>query len=137
MSLLHGRPQGRTLNFMSITFLSSNDESEASDTPAEVEADSPCSNLDESPTSRAKAGLMPMTRGRVSKLKQTSSGVTNALNPILLTNYQKRSHQQNAAKVPEVPLDQLSQAKTKETLTNAKDNEDTKCEATDEASHTM
>ena len=84
-----------------------------------------------------------MTRGRVTnrmpaaKLHlQTSSGVTNAPNSRLLTDDQRRTHQQSTAKVPEVHLDQLSQDKTKETVTNTEDTKDTRNEATDEASHT-
>ena len=114
LSQLHGRPQVRTLKFVSIPLTSSGDESEASDTPAEVEVDSPCSNQDESPTSRAKAGLTPMTRGRVTnkmsaaKLHlQTSSGITNVPDLRLPIDDQRRRHQQSAAKVPEVPLDQV------------------------------
>ena len=87
LNQLHGRPQVRMLNFMSIPLPSSNDESEAC-IPAEVVADSPCSNQDESPTSRARAGLTPMTRGKVTnripaaKLYLWSSGgVTNVPNP--------------------------------------------------------
>ena len=77
-------PQVGTLNLVSIPLPSSDHEAEASDTPAEVKADSPHSNQDESPTSRPRARLTPMTRGGVNNEipdtelhPQTSGGVTN------------------------------------------------------------
>ena len=86
---------------MSIPLPSSEDETEASNTPAEVKADSPHSNQDESLTSRPRARLTSMTRGGVTiempetKLHpQTSGGVTNAPVPRLLTNAPRRSHKQ-------------------------------------------
>ena len=115
LSCLYGRPQVRTLNFLSIPLPSRDDESEASDTPAEVKADSPHSHQDKSPTSRPRAGLTLMSRGRVTNkmLKtrlhlQTSSGVTNVLVPKLITDAQRMSHQQGMASVTETPLDQSS-----------------------------
>ena len=109
LSQLHKRPQVRTLSFMSIPLPSSNDESKALDTPAEVEADSPCSNLDESPTNRARARLTPMTRGRVTnrmpaaKLHlQISHRVTNVPNPWTPYKWSQESPTKHS-KVPEVP----------------------------------
>ena len=61
LSQLYGRPQVRTLNFMSSPFPSSDDESEASDTPAEIKAYSPYSNPNETLTSQGQTHLM--TRG--------------------------------------------------------------------------
>ena len=107
--------QVRVLNFMSTPSASSDDKSEALDTAAEAEADSPHSNKDESPTSRPKARPFPKTRGGVTNKMlaaelhlQTSSGVTNMLVPRLLTNAQRRSHPQGTASVPKAPLDQPS-----------------------------
>ena len=123
---------------MSILLPSSDDEPEASDTPSEVEADSPCSNRDESPRSRPRARLTLMTRDRVSiempaaKLyPQASSRVTNVPVSRLLTNAQRRSHHEGTASVPEAPLAQPSQAKTKGAVMK---DVDTRDEATDEAS---
>ena len=133
---LHSRLQVRTLNFVSIPLPSSNDKAEASDSPAEVKADSPCSKHDESLTSRCRAALTPVTRGGdTSEMPdtelhlQTSGGVTNAPVPGLLTDAQ-RSHQQGTSNTPEAPLDQPSKVKTKGiSMTN----EDSKEGATDEA----
>ena len=100
---------------MSIPLPFSNDDSKVPDTPAEVEADSPCSNQDESLAGIPRAGLPKMTRGRVTSETptaefhlQTSGGVTSMPLPRLLADAQRRTHQQGAVSVLETPLDQPS-----------------------------
>ena len=77
-----------------------------------------------------------MTRGGVtSKMPdtelcpQTRGGVTNTPVPRLLTNTQRRSHQQDASGTTEAPLEQPSSMKTKGTM---KTNEDHREGVTDE-----
>ena len=139
LSHLYGRSQVRTCNFVSIPLPSSDDEAEASDSSAEVEADSPCSNHDKSLTIRPTARLTPMTGGGVTSEilntelhPQASGRVTNAPVPRLFTNAQKQSHQQGTLSTPEAPLNKPSKAKTKGIPMT---NEDSKEGATDEAPH--
>ena len=134
---IHERPQVRTLNFVSIPlpYTSSDDKSEpeASDTPEEVKADSPCQYQDESLTCRARARPTPMTGGRVTNYNkeidyhpQTSGGITNAPVPGLLTDAQKRHHKQSSTPeqedyqdVPGPPPEQLPKAMTREETVEA------------------
>ena len=91
-SCLHGRPQVRTLNFLSIPLsVSSNNESgsEASDLPEEVMEDSPHTQA-ESPTCSPRARLTPMTRGGINcKPAKMTPSVPDGLP----TESQSRSHQ--------------------------------------------
>ena len=110
LSCLHGRLQVRTLSFMSIPLpMSSDDElrSEASDAPAKVMADFPCTQ-DESLTCSPRAGLTLMTRGGVTS-KPTK--MTPSASDGLPAESQSRSHQctqDDEAKPMEQPPDQLS-----------------------------
>ena len=92
LSHLHGRPQVRTFNFLSIPLPVSHDDksgSVASDAPAEVVADSPCTQ-DESPTCSPRARPTPMTRGGVtSKPTEMPPSMPDGLS----TKSQSRSHQ--------------------------------------------
>ena len=116
LSQQHGRQQVRILNklFIPLPITSSDDKSKA-DTSTKFEADSPWQNQDESPTSRPMARLIPMTKGRVTirmlsaipKL-DSSRGVTNVLSSRLLTDEQRRSHQQGTPEDRGTHLEQPS-----------------------------
>ena len=64
----------------------------------------------------------------------SSGGFTNAPDARLLTNEQRRSHQQGTSDDRGTPLDEPSQAMTKGTMTNDDDHPE---EPTDNASKTI
>ena len=133
LSCLHGRPQARTCNYLSIPLpLSSDDEEMESevDVPAEVEADSPHTHTqDESPTIKPRARLIPATRGGVTNqpddaglTPMTRGWVTNGTTDPRTSmpdrppaKEQNRSHQCAAPTITICTLDQADQVMTKGT----------------------